>query len=140
MAASALLTAPNTLLSAAPDVTALLVPATAVPGWSRCRFNKFRYSPEDAHLDYRSTLVDARRGVNLTVQEAISMASLIAPLLRQGLSPYQILAIHPELNISEKTLYNYIESGVFREIAGITSLGLRRQVSPEASQKEGPGL
>ena len=31
MAASALLTAPNTLLSAAPDVTALLVPATAVP-------------------------------------------------------------------------------------------------------------
>ena len=35
--------------------------------WSRCRFNKFRYSPEDAHLDYRSTLVDARRGVNLTV-------------------------------------------------------------------------
>ena len=55
--------------------------------WSRCRFNKFRYSPEDAHLDYRSTLVDARRGVNLTVQEAISMASLIAPLLRQGLSP-----------------------------------------------------
>ena len=31
--------------------------------WSRCRFNKFRYSPEDAHLDYRSTLVDARRGV-----------------------------------------------------------------------------
>ena len=60
--------------------------------WSRCRFNKFRYSPEDAHLDYRSTLVDARRGVNLTVQEAISMASLIAPLLRQGLSPYQILA------------------------------------------------
>ena len=110
--------------------------------WSRCRFNKFRYSPEDAHLDYRSTLVDARRGVNLTVQEAISMASLIAPLLRQGLSPYQILAIHPELNISEKTLYNYIESGVFREIAGITSLDLRRQVSrklPRSIRKERTG-
>lgn len=104
--------------------------------WSRCRFNKFRYSPEDAHLDYRSTLVDARRGVNLTVQEAISMASLIAPLLRQGLSPYQILAIHPELNISEKTLYNYIESGVFREIAGITSLDLRRQVSRKLPKKK----
>ena len=68
------------------------------------------------------------------------MASLIAPLLRQGLSPYQILAIHPELNISEKTLYNYIESGVFREIAGITSLDLRRQVSRKLPKKEGPGL
>ena len=99
-------------------------------------YSPFRYSPEDAHLDYRSTLVDARRGVNLTVQEAISMASLIAPLLRQGLSPYQILAIHPELNISEKTLYNYIESGVFREIAGITSLDLRRQVSRKLPKKK----
>ena len=64
------------------------------------------------------------------------MASLIAPLLRQGLSPYQILAIHPELNISEKTLYNYIESGVFREIAGITSLDLRRQVSRKLPKKK----
>lgn len=139
MAASALLTAPNTLLSAAPDVTALPVPATAVPA-GLAAASTSSATPRKMRTGLPSTLVDARRGVNLTVQEAISMASLIAPLLRQGLSPYQILAIHPELNISEKTLYNYIESGVFREIAGITSLDLRRQVSPEAPQKEGPGL
>ena len=73
--------------------------------WSHCRFDKFQYCPEDAQMDYRTTLIDSRQGVNLTVQEAKSMASVISPLLKQGHSPYQILANHPELNISEKTLY-----------------------------------
>lgn len=104
--------------------------------WTRCRFNKFQYSPEDAHMDYRTSLVDSRQGVNLTTQEAKAMASVIAPLLRQGQSPYQILAAHPELGVSEKTLYNYIESGVFSELAGITSLDLRRQVSRKLPKKK----
>lgn len=57
------------------------------------------------------------------------MADIIGPLLRQGLSPYQILQTHPELGVCEKTLYNYIESEVFHEVAGITAMDLRRQVS-----------
>lgn len=104
--------------------------------WSRCRFNKYTYSPEDAQYDYRETLIDSRQGVNLTVPEAKEMASIISPLLKQGLSPYQILQAHPELGISEKTLYNYIEDGVFREIAGISALDLRRQASRRISKKK----
>lgn len=104
--------------------------------WSKCRFDKYQYCPEDAHRDYRSTLVDSRQGVNLTVQEARTMADVIAPLLKQGQSPYQILAAHPELNISEKTLYNYIENDVFHEISGITAMDLRRQVSRRISKKK----
>lgn len=87
-------------------------------------------------MDYRTTLVDSREGVNLTVQEAKAIADVIAPLLKQGQSPYQILAAHPELSISEKTLYNYIEDGVFHEIAGITALDLRRQVSRKIPKKK----
>ena len=94
--------------------------------WPKCRFNKYQYCPEDAHMDYRTTLVDSRQGVNLTIREAKAIAETIAPLLKQGQSPYQILAAHPELRISEKTLYNYIESDVFHEIAGITVMDLRR--------------
>lgn len=105
-------------------------------GWSKCRFDKYQYCPEDAHMDYRTTLVDSREGVNLTVQEAKAIADVIAPLLKQGQSPYQILAAHPELSISEKTLYNYIEDGVFHEIAGITALDLRRQVSRKIPKKK----
>lgn len=64
------------------------------------------------------------------------MASVIAPLLRQDLSPYQILAAHYDLNISEKTLYNYIKTGIFRKIAEIISLDLRRQVSRKLPKKK----
>jgi len=77
-------------------------------------------------MDYRTTLADSREGVNLTVQEARAIADVIAPLLKQGQSPYQILAAHPELSISEKTLYNYIGNDVFHEVAGITVMDLRR--------------
>lgn len=104
--------------------------------WSRCRFDKYQYCPEDAQMDYRTTLVDSREGVNLTVQEARQMADIIGPLLKQGLSPYQIITGHPELGISEKTLYNYIENGVFCEIAGINAMDLRRQVSRKLSRKK----
>lgn len=74
--------------------------------------------------------------MNLTVPEAKEMASIIGPLLKQGLSPYQILQAYPKLGISEKTMYNYIEDGVFREIAGISALDLRRQVSRKISKKK----
>lgn len=107
--------------------------------WSKCRFNKYQYCPEDAHMDYRTTLIDSRQGVNLTIQEAKVIAQTIAPLLKQGQSPYQILAAHPELRISEKTLYNYIENDVFHEIAGITVMDLRRQVSRKISKKKSKG-
>lgn len=107
--------------------------------WSRCRFDKYQYSPEEAQVDYRSTLIDSRQGVNLTSQEAKAMADIIKPLLRQGQSPYQIITNHPELHICEKTLYNYIENDVFREVSGITVLDLRRQVSRRISKKKSKG-
>lgn len=87
-------------------------------------------------MDYRTTLIDSREGVNLTSQEAAAMAAVIKPLLGQGLSPFQIVTAHPELGISEKTLYNYIENDVFHEVAGITVMDLRRQVSRKLSKKK----
>ena len=106
------------------------------PDWSRCRFDKYQYCPEDAQMDYRTTLVDSRQGVNLTSQEAKAMAGIIKPLLKQGQSPFQIVTAHPELNICEKTLYNYIENEVFHETAGITVMDLRRQVSRKLPKKK----
>lgn len=107
--------------------------------WSHCRFDKYQYCPEDAQMDYRTTLIDSREGVNLTSQEAKAMADIIKPLLGQGQSPFQIVTNHPELGISEKTLYNYIENDVFHEIAGITVMDLRRQVSRRISKKKSKG-
>lgn len=107
--------------------------------WSHCRFDKYQYSPEDAQMDYHTTLIASRESVNLTSQEAKSMADIIKPFLKQGQSPFQIIANHLELGISKKTLYNYIENDVFHEIAGITVMDLRRQVSCRISKKKYKG-
>ena len=104
--------------------------------WSYCRYNKYTYNPEKAYADYKETLTEARAGVNLTTLEARKIAQTIAPLLKQGLSPYRILQMHPELEISEKTLYNYIEQDVFHDIADVTVMDLRRQVSRKISKKK----
>jgi len=40
------------------------------------------------------------------------MDAVVTPLIKQGQSPYVILTNHPELDISVKTLYNYIDQGI----------------------------
>lgn len=102
--------------------------------WTRCRFTKYRYQAEKAQDEYRSTLVDSRTGANLTVEEARKMAEIIKPALQKGHSPYQILQDHPELGISEKTLYNYIDERVF-SVAGIANIDLRRKTSRRVPKK-----
>ena len=51
----------------------------------------------------------------MTYEELKSLANVVVPLIKDGQSPYQIITNHPKLNISEKTLYNYIEDGIFRK-------------------------
>lgn len=104
--------------------------------WKHCRFTKYQYIPERAQSDYETMLVDSRQGVNLTALEAKKMGEIVAPLLKQGQSPFQIVTDHPELGISEKTLYNYIEQDVFHHISGITVMDLRRQVSRKLPKKK----
>lgn len=104
--------------------------------WSHCRFSKYTYNPEKAQKAYEETLTDSRTGVDLTVSEARKIADIAGPLLKQGQSPYQIVASHPELGICERTLYNYIEDGVLQEIAGIGPMDLRRQVGRRMTRKD----
>ena len=66
------------------------------------------------------------------------MAQTILPLLKQGLSPYHIISSHPELGICEKTLYNYIENGIFQLVSDISVMDLRRQVSRKLPKKKPP--
>ncbi len=103
-----------------------------------CRFNKYTYEAYKAQAAYREQLVDSRSGVNLTTAEAKAIAEVVGPLLAQGLSPYRIIEAHPELGISERTLYNYITNDVF-SIAGIKDIDLRRKVSRKLPKKVAKG-
>lgn len=104
--------------------------------YSRCRFDKYWYDPADADHEYRMTLVDSRSGYNITTQEAKTLGEKIQPLLKQGLSPYAILQAHPEIGLSEKTLYTYIENNVFEGLVDIGPMDLRRQVNRKMTKKK----
>lgn len=103
--------------------------------YSHCRFDKYIYDPADAEHEYRTTLVDSRSGYNITTKEAKALGEKLQPLLKQGLSPYAILQAHPEIKLSEKTLYTYIENKVFEGLVDIGPMDLRRQVNRKLSKK-----
>lgn len=59
---------------------------------------------------------------------------IIKPLLKQGQSIYQIPKNHPEIGLCPKSLYTYIESGIFKDY-GVGVFLLRRQVSMKKRKK-----
>lgn len=97
-----------------------------------CRFDKFHYDPDIADNEYRKNLVESRAGVNLTDEELKHIADVVGPLLKQGQSPFVIISSHPELGICERTLYNYLESGLFRAYGYFSLLDLRRKLYRKA--------
>lgn len=106
--------------------------------YTHCRYDKYRYKADFSHKKYREDLVDSRTGINMSYEECKAMADIIVPLIEAEHSPYHIVTNHPELNISEKTLYNYIENGIFREF-GLLDIDLRiktkRKITKKASNK-----
>ena len=104
------------------------------PKINNCRLDKYFYYAKQAHESYLYTLSDAREGINLTTKEMFEIIDIIKPLLKKGQSIYQIIKNHPEINLSVKSLYTYIESGVFQDY-GIDNFSLRRQVSMKKRKK-----
>ncbi len=100
-----------------------------------CKLDKYFYNAEDAQKKYEYTLKDSRQGVNLNTSELIELAHIICPLVKRGQSIYTILNNHPEINLCEKTIYNYIEMGLFKDW-GVTNLTLKRQVKRKVSKKK----
>lgn len=105
--------------------------------YKSCPYDKFKYDANVADREYRELLAGARQGVNATVNEIRDLGNLIKPLLEQGQSLYTICRNHPEIEVTERTLYTYIEDGVFQNAGvSITSLDLKRQVNRRPSKKK----
>ena len=75
--------------------------------------HKYSYDAIFADRKYRETLRSSRAGINLTQRELHQKDKIITPLIEQGQSPYHILANHPELNMSVRTMYTYLDMGLF---------------------------
>ena len=105
------------------------------PDIKKCKLDQYFYKAKFAHEKYRETLVDARQGVNLNTSELFEIAHIICPLIDKGQSLYTILNNHSEIKLSVKTLYNYIEMGLFKDW-GITNLSLKRKVKRKIRSKK----
>lgn len=95
---------------------------------TNCHLDKYFYYATKANQEYLNELVDSRIGINITPSEKKQVGEIMAPLLKQGQSVYQILSSHSEIQQCEKTIYNYIEMGVFKEY-GIDNFSLKEQVN-----------
>ena len=98
------------------------------PNIAKCHLDKYFYYATNANDEYKTDLVDYREGINMTNLEVKQLAGILKPLLDQGQSLYQIKSSHKEIKQCIKTLYNYIEMGVFKEY-GIDNFSLKEQVN-----------
>lgn len=102
---------------------------------SKCRRIHYIYDAQKAFNVYNEDLHTAREGIDLTTKQAEKIASIVKPLIDQGQSIYAIVQNHPELNVCEKTLYNYITAGVFAK-NGLIDVDLRLKTSRKRPDKK----
>lgn len=79
----------------------------------KCTLFKRFYSPSIAHDEYRSVLIQAREGVNLTEAEHMYIDELFSPLLINGQSIHHIW-INNKNNMlrCEKSIYRYVSASL----------------------------
>lgn len=80
---------------------------------TRCRLEKYEYVPITAQRDYEKELRESRQGLNLTGDEFKKIDEVFKEGFENGQSINHIIANNPELKISVKTGYNYVNSGNF---------------------------
>lgn len=103
-----------------------------------CNLKKWKYDATKAHINYRTELSESRKGISLTENQLDEMDKIVSPLIRQGQSIPVIYKNHADkLPVSAKTIYSYVENGLF----DIGNLDLRLRVKRRPNRKKtGPNL
>ena len=90
-----------------------------------CKLRRKFYSAKYAQDTYIETLVSSREGINQAPVDIYMLDQLISPLLKKGQSLAHIYANHAaEIPCCRKTLYNYIDKGLFKA----KNIDMRRRV------------
>ena len=74
--------------------------------------HKCNYDARFADRKYHEKLSESRSGISMTKHELHDVDQVVTPLIAQGQSPYQICTNHPELGLSVRTMYSYIDQGL----------------------------
>jgi len=97
-----------------------------------CLLKKSFYSAQYAQDTYQELLTSSRAGINQSPVDVHMLDELISPLLKKGQSLAHIYANHAsEIPCCRRTLYNYIDRGVF--VA--RNIDMRRRVRYKVRKK-----
>lgn len=81
---------------------------------SKCTLEKSFYRAAHAQKEYDGLKSESRRGFAISEEELSHLDSVVSPLIRNGQSLHHIAVHHgDETMVSERTLYTYINSGLF---------------------------
>jgi len=81
----------------------------------QCVLRKKYYLHKKAHEAYREMLVETRTGANITEDELSALDELVSPLVLRGQSIHHISTHNADLlNVSEKTIYRYVDGGLLK--------------------------
>jgi len=79
----------------------------------QCVLRKKYYINHKAQEAYREKLIESRVGVNITEDELLALDEFVSPLIGRGQSVHHIVTSNADkFNISEKSLYRYVDSGL----------------------------
>ena len=80
-----------------------------------CYISHTAYSASFAQKQYEKTLVESRKGINLTPEELKEINDLVSPLILKGQPLSHIFAVHAdEIPVCRRTLYNYLDQRIFQ--------------------------
>jgi IS30 family transposase len=79
-----------------------------------CTLEKCIYDASSAQAEYSSVLAESRQGIAVSDEEKKRLDDIISPLILKGQSLHHICLNHmDELMVSERTLYTYMDAGLF---------------------------
>lgn len=100
---------------------------------NKCKLQRHIYDAKYAQQEYESVRSESRQGFAITADEMERLNGIISPLIRQGHSVHHICVNNAdEIMLDEKTIYNYIDAGLFT----VGNIDLPRKVRYRVRKKK----
>lgn len=97
-----------------------------------CHHTRYYYRAEEAQARYTSVLKDSRSGIHMSQEELDELDKFISPLIANGQPLSHIFSAYGDiLPCSRKTVYNYLDMGLFT----VKNIDLPRRVRYKLRKK-----
>jgi transposase, IS30 family len=102
------------------------------PFKAQCASDRYSYDAKTSDQAYQMTLSNSRRGIHLSATDLARVDVILKEGIELGQSPAHIRASHPEIHVSERTIYRYLN----RHILSPELYKLRNKVKMKPRKKK----